>query len=56
MMSNLEARALRDAWERDARWDGITRPYSPDEVLRLRGSLVIQHTLATMRAPALELE
>ncbi len=28
------------------RFDGIERPYSPDDVLRLRGSLPIEHTLA----------
>ncbi len=28
------------------RWAGITRPYSPEDVERLRGSLPVQHTLA----------
>ena len=28
----------------DARWNGITRPYSKDDVLRLRGSVVVEHT------------
>ncbi len=28
------------------RWDGIVRPYSPEDVVRLRGSLNIGHTLA----------
>ena len=28
------------------RFDGIARPYSPDEVLRLRGSIAVEHTLA----------
>jgi isocitrate lyase len=28
------------------RFDGIERPYSPDDVLRLRGSIPIEHTLA----------
>ncbi len=30
----------------EGRFDGIERPYSPDEVLRLRGSVPIQYTLA----------
>lgn len=30
----------------DGRFDGITRPYSPEDVLRLRGSFPISHTLA----------
>src|SRR3712207_763471 len=29
-----------------SRFDGIARPYTPDEVQRLRGSLPIEHTLA----------
>jgi isocitrate lyase len=28
------------------RFDGITRPYSPVDVMKLRGSLTVQHTLA----------
>ncbi len=32
------------------RFDGIERSYSPDDVLRLRGSVSIQHTLAEMGA------
>ncbi len=32
------------------RWDGIVRPYSTDEVDRLRGSFRIKHTLADMGA------
>ena len=31
-----------------ARWDGISRTYSPEDVLRLRGSVRIEHTLAQM--------
>jgi isocitrate lyase len=30
----------------EGRWAGITRPYAPEEVERLRGSVRIQHTLA----------
>jgi isocitrate lyase len=32
------------------RWEGITRPYGPDTVKRLRGSLRIEHTLAQLAA------
>ena len=35
------------------RFDGITRPYSPEDVLRLRGSFPIQHTLAERGANTL---
>ncbi len=32
------------------RWQGITRPYGPDQVRRLRGSVRIEHTLAQQGA------
>src|SRR5690349_6032285 len=28
------------------RFDGISRPYTPEDVLRLRGSIPVEHTLA----------
>jgi isocitrate lyase len=34
----------------DGRFDGITRPYTPEDVLRLRGSLPIKYTLAERTA------
>ncbi len=37
---------LERHWADDARWRGVTRPYTPDDVWRLRGSLAIAHTLA----------
>lgn len=41
-----EARKLQEQWDNDPRWAGIERPYSAEEVIRLRGSLQIEHTLA----------
>jgi isocitrate lyase len=38
--------ALAETWESHPRWQGITRTYTPTDVLRLRGSLLIEHTLA----------
>jgi isocitrate lyase len=35
------------------RWDGITRPYTKEDVKRLRGSIKIEHTLATLGAKRL---
>jgi isocitrate lyase len=40
-------------WRSDRRWQGITRTYTPDDVHRLRGSLQIQHTLASHGAARL---
>src|SRR5881392_2368677 len=39
--------------ETDARWRGITRPYSSTDVERVRGSLHIEHTLARAGAERL---
>ena len=33
-------------WTRDQRWAGVTRPYKPADVERLRGTLPIAYTLA----------
>src|SRR5256714_14280789 len=35
------------------RWHGIERPYSTDDVERLRGSVVVEHTLARLGAERL---
>ncbi|MGD6777075.1 isocitrate lyase [Sutcliffiella horikoshii] len=37
---------LEESWELEQRWNGVERPYSAEEVLRLRGSIDIEHTLA----------
>ena len=48
-----QAERLAQQWSDDPRWEGITRPYSADDVLRLRGSVTIEHTLARMGAERL---
>ncbi len=40
-------------WTTDPRWTGITRPYSYSDVLRLRGSIQIEYTLARLGADRL---
>ncbi len=45
-----QAEQLTKGWAEDSRWDGITRPYSAEDVVRLRGSVQIEHTLATRGA------
>jgi isocitrate lyase len=40
-------------WNTNPRWSGITRTYSYEDVLRLRGSIQIEHTLARMGAERL---
>ncbi len=41
-----EAAGLEETWKNSPRWKGISRPYSGEDVLRLRGTLRIRHTLA----------
>ncbi len=41
-----EAKKLQEQWSTDSRWEGINRPYSAEDVIRLRGSLQIEHTIA----------
>jgi isocitrate lyase len=46
-------KSLEREWEENERWDGITRDYTAEDVLRLRGSVDIAHTLAEMGAARL---
>ena len=44
---------LRLDWTNNARWAGITRPYSAEDVVRLRGSVHVEHSLARLGAEKL---
>jgi isocitrate lyase len=48
-----EIALLEKEWAENPRWKGVTRNYSAEEVVRLRGSLRIEHTLATRGAEKL---
>ena len=48
-----EAYKLQKQWATDPRWNGVDRPYSAEDVLRLRGSITIEHTLARLGAERL---
>jgi isocitrate lyase len=43
----------QEMWANDPRWQGITRPYTPADVDRLRGTIEIEHTLARRGAERL---
>lgn len=45
-MNNQRIQKLEESWKNEKRWNGITRSYSAEEVIRLRGSIDIEHTLA----------
>jgi isocitrate lyase len=44
---------LERRWATDVRWKGITRPYTAEDVWRLKGSLDIRYTLAEVGAAKL---
>ncbi len=48
-----ESAVLERTWEEDPRWAGIDRPYSAEDVVRLRGSVRVEHTLARLGAERL---
>lgn len=52
-MKNERIEKLQESWELDTRWKGITRPYAAEDVIRLRGSIDIEHTLARRGAEKL---
>ncbi|MBT2657503.1 isocitrate lyase [Bacillus sp. ISL-18] len=52
-MTDSRAAHLQESWEMDSRWKGISRPYSAEDVIRLRGSIDIEHTLARRGAEKL---
>jgi len=53
MTINQQVEELTVAWETDPRWQGIKRPYAAEDVVRLRGSIKIEHTLARLGAERL---
>jgi isocitrate lyase len=49
----LEAQRLQKDWNENPRWKGIRRGYTADDVVRLRGSVQAEHTLAKRGAERL---
>ena len=48
-----QARELENRWKTDPRWKGVERNYSGEDVIKLRGSVMIEHTLARRGAERL---
>tara|TARA_E500000331_G_C17223498_1_gene699254 strand:+ start:211 stop:1602 length:1392 start_codon:yes stop_codon:yes gene_type:complete len=42
-----EAKKLQKEWSENTRWKNVKRGYSAEDVVKLRGSIQIEHTLAT---------
>ncbi|MBX6766713.1 MAG: isocitrate lyase, partial [Actinomadura rubrobrunea] len=47
------AEELQRRWETDERWKGVERTYTAEDVIRLRGSIREEHTLARLGAERL---
>src|SRR5271163_1366674 len=48
-----EETTIKQQWSTDPRWKGIVRPYAPEDVARLSGSIQIEYTLARLGAERL---
>jgi isocitrate lyase len=48
-----QSAALAKDWSTNPRWKGVARSYSPQDVVRLRGSIPIEHTIARRGAEKL---
>jgi isocitrate lyase len=53
MLEQLAIAELNQDWNENPRWQGIERPYTAEEVFRLRGTVQIEHTLARLGAERL---
>lgn len=53
MTFSAQVAQLEEDWKTNDRWKGVTRPYSAADVVRLRGSLQPEHTLAKRGAEKL---
>jgi isocitrate lyase len=51
--SQPSASSIQQQWRDNPRWSGIQRPYSAEDVLRLRGTIHIEHSLARLMAEKL---
>jgi isocitrate lyase len=51
--NTYNASELERNWKGNLRWQGVARPYSAEEVIRLRGSIQIEYTLARLGAERL---
>ncbi len=53
MSRQQQAQELQKQWETDPRWKGIKRAFTAEDVVRLRGSIQQEHTLAKRGAEKL---
>ncbi|MFB3100927.1 MAG: isocitrate lyase, partial [Gammaproteobacteria bacterium] len=53
MSREEQIKQLEKDWAENPRWANVTRDYSADDVVRLRGSVIEEYTLATRGAKKL---
>ena len=53
MTKEEQIKDLEREWAEDARWDGVVRNYSASDVIRLRGTIRVEHTIARLGAERL---
>lgn len=53
MSKEIRIQQLENEWKNNPRWEGVERPYSAEDVMKLRGSVDIEHTLAKLGAKKL---
>ncbi|MCE7950223.1 MAG: isocitrate lyase [Xanthomonadales bacterium PRO7] len=47
------AEQIKIDWQNNPRWNGVTRPYTAEDVVRLRGTVHVEHSLARLGAEKL---
>ena len=53
MTKEEQIKEIEKDWAENPRWEGVERPYSAEDVLRLRGSVKVEYTLARRGAEKL---
>jgi isocitrate lyase len=53
MTTEHEIKRIQADWSTNARWKGVKRGYEPEDVIRLRGTVKVEHSLARLGAEKL---
>src|SRR4029079_14570133 len=53
MYPTQNATELSNDWQKNSRWYQVTRPYTADDVLKLRGKVKVEYSIARMGAEKL---
>ncbi|MGD2130842.1 MAG: isocitrate lyase [Lysobacterales bacterium] len=53
MTTEQEIKRIQDDWQTNSRWKGVQRPYTAEDVVRLRGTVRIEYSLARQGAEKL---